>query len=128
MFNRWWEAFCEKKGLDWRDPFYELFGYHVLELVKNGRSVGTVVGVRVYARSSGAEAVVQDDGPGLSNELTEIHFSKGSGHGLLAAINFANRFVLETHGLTYVKRNGVLNLKGPSEICEGVKISIYARR
>ncbi len=102
-FNGWWDAFCRQHGLDPRDEIPNDFGYHVVELVKNGLMAGDRVFVAASISRRHVTAVVQDDGPGLASPDQNRRLSLGEGYGLDGAIEFADEIKIEARGRLHWK-------------------------
>lgn len=102
-FNRWWDALCRQHGLDPGDSIGNEFGYHVVELVKNGLMAGDRVFVGATVSHRELAARIQDDGPGFADALEDRKLSLGEGYGLEGAIEFSDEIRIESRGKVYFK-------------------------
>ena len=102
-FNRWWDALCRQRGLEPGEGLPNDFGYHVVELVKNGLMAGDQVFVGASVSRRELTALVQDDGPGFADALQDRHLSLGQGQGLDGAVEFADQIQIESRGRFYWK-------------------------
>jgi hypothetical protein len=102
-FNRWWDALCRQHGLDPRDDIASDFGYHVVELVKNGLLAGDRVFVGASISRRDLAALVQDEGPGIANPIEDQKLSLGEGHGLQGVVEFADQLRIESRDRVYWK-------------------------
>jgi hypothetical protein len=102
-FNRWWDTLCRQRGLEPRAQVPNDFGYHVVELVKNGLMAGDRVFVGATVSRRELAALVQDDGPGFGDAIQDRNLSLGQGYGLQGAIEFADEIQIESRGRLYWK-------------------------
>jgi len=125
--NKWWDAFCRQHGTEPRSPLCEEFGYHVVELVKNGAMAADRVEVSAVVRRGFLGAVIVDDGPGIGDLDFALRSSMGQGHGLQSAIDFADWIAIRSSGWAFEKA-GKGQRKRVARTNRGTRIEIAKQR
>jgi hypothetical protein len=121
-FRCWWEALCRQHGLRPGDETAEDFGGHVGELVRNGLEAGDRVLVGASVSRRGLAAMIQDDGPGLSDALEARPLSLGPGGDLGGVIAFADEIKIESRGRVYWKTAVGMRAAGSDASRPGTRI------
>lgn len=121
-FQRWWEALCRQHGLRPDGETTKDFGTRVGELVRNGLEAGDRVLVGASLSRRGLAAMIQDDGPGLSDALEARPLPLDPVGGLGVAIAFADEIKIESRGRVYWKTAVGMRAAGSETSRPGTRI------
>jgi hypothetical protein len=121
-FHRWWDALCRQHGLRPGDETTHDFGSHVGGLIQNGLEAGDRVLVGASVSRRGLAAMIQDDGPGLSDALEARPLSLGPSGDLGGAIAFADEIKIESRGRVYWKTAAGMSSAGSEASRPGTRI------